>query len=265
MKDAAKLNEQTIEQPNEKYISVLWWISFVLTMILYTAAFVITVRCYIPYSFDGQLDSGLRIVIYTMLSACSVLIVFSMLLSHLLKRKLSDIAMLGIFALGCLLVAAPMILKLMPWREAMYAISAYIFFMLPLSLLFIFISVAGEKRSPLLGYTGSVISCIILLACLFGTAYVTIAFPVFDFLCAVMLLPIISSATLVLCFAFSFGGVVRPLTLIRQFVLLAFTAIISNFGIGGLAHVAFICILAITAVMLVYDIVYSLIINKKKG
>ena len=230
MSDIPENKMPDTEQANEKYISALWWISFVLTMILYTAAFIITVRCYIPYSFDGQLTSDMRIFLYTLLSACAVLIVFSMLLSHLLKKKLSDIAMIGIFALGCALVAAPTIFKLVSWRETMYALSAYIFFMLPLSLLFVFYSLAGEKKSRALGYFTSVLSAVIMLIALAATVYVTVAEPVFDFLCAVMLLPIISSVSIILGFGAAFGGIIRSMTLMRQFILLGLTAVISNFG-----------------------------------
>lgn len=256
-------NKPAEEQANERYISVLWWISFILTMILYTAAFIITVRCYIPYSFDGQLTSQIRTLLYTLLSACAVLIIFSMLLSHLLKRKLTDIAIIGIIALGCVLVAAPMIFKLVAWREAMYAISSYIFFMLPLSLLFIFASLAGQKKSSPLGYFTSVLSAIIMLIALAATVYITFAEPVFDFLCAVMLLPVISSVSIALSFGAAFGGIVRVSTLMRQFVLLGLTAIISNFGVGGWAHVAFLAVLTITSLMLVYDIIFHIVTNRK--
>ena len=252
------------QSASEKYISFLWWSSFVLTVGLYLASFVATVICYIPYSFDGAVSYESRILIFTLISACAVLIVFSMLLSHILKKKLSDIAMIGIFAVGCILVAAPCIYKMMEWREASYAISGYLFFMIPLSLFFIFSSFAKERKSPILGYFTTVLSALITVLMSTATILVTVKEPVFDFLCSVMLLPIISSVTVILSFGYVFGGVANVFTVIRQFVLLALTSIVSFFGSVGIAHTAFTVILTLNSVMLVYDVVSSIISTKRK-
>ncbi len=247
----------------EKYISALWWISFILTLLLYAAVFIATVRCYIPYSFDGAVSYEIRALIYTLISACSVLIVFSMLLSHILKKKLSDIAMIGIFALGVILVAAPRMLTLMEWRQASYIISAYIFFMLPLSLLFIFSSFTPDKKNRLIGIFTSVLSSAMMLLMLTVTLYVTVKEPVFDFLCSIMLLPVISAVTVFMSFGVVFGGCLNGFSLIRQFVLLALTSIISCFSTAGLAHIAFTTVLGICAVMLCFDIVYEAVAARR--
>lgn len=257
-----KSNKATLST-TEKYINVLWWISFVLTMLLYIGVFVFTVRCYIPYSFDGAVSADIRTLIYTLISACSVLIIFSMLLSHILKKKLSDIAMIGILAFGCILVTAPMIYKSMPWREASYAISSYTFFMLPLSLLFIFSSFAGEKKARVLGVLTAVLSALIMLIMLAATTFVTVKEPIFDFLCAPMLLPVISSVTVIMSFGTVFGGVLNELSLIRQYVLLGLTSLVSYFGSNGFAHTAFLAVLAIDAVTLCVDIVFYFISTHK--
>ena len=257
-------NINNTQNASEKYASFLWWSSFILTVALYISSFVATVVCYIPYSFDGAVSYESRIWIFTLISACAVLIVFSMLLSHILKKKLSDIAMIGIFAVGCILVAAPRIYKTMEWREASYVISGYLLFMIPLSLLFIFSSFAKENKSPLLGYFTTVLSALIMILMSAATVLVTLKEPVFDFLCSVMLLPIISSVTIILSFGYVFGGVANRFSLIRQFVLLALTSIISYFGRTGIAHVAFTAVLTLNAVMLVYDPIASIIFNRKE-
>lgn len=250
---------------SEKYASFLWWASFVLTLILYLSSFIATVVCYIPYSFDGAVAYDVRIAIFTLIAACSVLIVFSMLLSHILKKKLSDIAMIGIFAVGCILVAAPRIYKMMEWREASYAISGYLFFMIPLSLLFIFSSFTKEKRSAILGYFTVIISALVMTLMAAATILVTVKEPVFDFLCSVMLLPIISSVTVILSFGYVFGGIVNTFSIVRQFVLLALTSVISFFGSVGFAHTAFTAVLTLNSFMLIYDTVSSIIFTNKKG
>lgn len=254
----------SLQASSEKYVSFLWWTSFILTVILYIAAFVATVACYIPYSFDGAVSYDLRLVVYQLISACSVLVIFSMFLSHILKKKLSGIAMIGIFAVGCILVAAPRIYKMMEWREASYAISGYLFFMIPLSLLFIFASFAKEKKPTSLGYFTMVLSALISLLMSAATILVTVKEPVFDFLCSVMLLPIISSVTVILSFGYVFGGVANRFCVIRQFVLLALTSVISYFGSAGIAHIAFTCVLTLNAIMLIYDVVSSVIFNRSR-
>jgi len=249
---------------SEKYASFLWWTSFILTIILYISAFVATVVCYIPYSFDGAVTYEMRLMIFTLISACTVLIVFSMLLSYFLEKKLSYAAMIGILAVGCILVAAPQIYKTTDWREASYAISGYLFFMIPLSLFFIFSSFEKEKKIASLGYFAAILSALITVIMSAATILVTLKEPVFDFLCSIMLLPIISSVTIILSFGYVFGGVANRFSLIRQFVLLALTSIISYFGSTGIAHVAFTAVLTLNAVMLVYDPIASIIFNRKE-
>lgn len=256
-------NKKDPQVTSERYISFLWWTSFILTMILYAGAFVATVRCYLPYSFDGAVPYEMRVLIFSLISACSVLIVFSMLLSHVLKRKLSDIAMIGIIALAAMMVASPKMLELMEWRQASYIISAYVFFMLPLSLTFIFASFASEKKNRLIGRFVSVISALMMLLMLAITLYVSIKEPVFDFLCSIMLLPVISVVTVFMSFGVVFGGCLNGFSLIRQFVLLALTSIISCFSTAGLAHIAFTTVLGICAVMLCFDIVYEAVAARR--
>ena len=262
MKDAPELESTGNSTFSEKYANVLWYVALALTAILYVAATVVVVRCYIPYAFLGFVAPSSRLYAFGFVGVCAALVTFIFWLSNVLVKRVRPHAVIGVFALCCVLVAAPFLLKHYDERTVSYAVSAYFFFAAPVSISFFAGSLLGRREVRAAGTVLFAVGFIATSVFAGVLIYYSLNFSVLSPAAPSLLLPAVSLCALIVSFARLFGAV-RTFAVIRQYVLLGAFAVISGFRIAGqpanviLAILTLICTLA-----LAYDYVAYTFLKK---
>ena len=248
----------------EKYRRALWYISFALVVLLYVATIAILIRFYIPYSFFGYVTSGVRTTVHMILGIFAAVIPFASWLSNVLVKKVNYASIISLFAVCAVLVAAPFLLRNYDYRAVSYAISAYLFFAMPVSIALFADSLFGYSYKRVYGTVIAAIGFVATAASAALFLRFALRLTILSAITPAVLLPLISLSALLVSLGRMFG-VLRTLAVVRQYVLLGICAVATGFRITGqpiniiLASVAFIC-----ALFLVYDYIANSFLRKYK-